>query len=366
MTPAPGAEIVARMRVMTNRQRLLAVLRGGELDRVPFMQYEDAAGKNAEIWSAFGRNAVGTMRWVEAHTLASPHCRFIPEPFVRDGLRGQRTLLVTPRGPLEEEVLYEPTYGAGSIKKHFVVGKHDWEVFLSYLRDVVVIPEVEKVLAADREIGDDGLPHLSVLRTPYQHLWILWVALEDLALALVDWPDLTAEVIAELVRIERDVFRAAAAAPAPYVVFPDNITAPAIGETFFRRYCVPLYDELACMLDDRGIPVFVHMDGDLKPLWKAIGESRVEGLDSLSPPPDNDTGVGTAVSMWPRMRVFVNFPSSVHVMDQQAISRIAQGILEEAGHSGRLSVQVSENVPPGVWRRSFPPIIEAIEEFGRP
>ncbi len=43
------------------------------------------------------------------------------------------------------------------------------------------------------------------------------------------------------------------------------------------------------MLSDRNVPVFVHMDGDLKPLWNAIGESRVGGLDSFSPTPDNDT-----------------------------------------------------------------------------
>lgn len=49
------------------------------------------------------------------------------------------------------------------------------------------------------------------------------------------------------------------------------------------------------------MPVFVHVDGDLRPLWKAIGESRVGGFDSLSlslsPPPDNDTGPGDVVRM---------------------------------------------------------------------
>jgi hypothetical protein len=354
------------MREMTNRQRLLAVLHGGELDRVPFVQYEDVAAPNAEIWSIFGRNHMGRLRWTEAHILAFPSCRFEAHPFTRDGLRGQRTVLTTPRGTLTEETLYEPTFGSGSIKKHYVSERRDWDVFLSYLRDVVVVPDQEKVQAAERELGDDGLPHVSVLRTPYQHLWIQCVSLDDLILALEDWPDITAECIAELIRIEREIFRAVAATPVPYVVFPDNITAPPIGEKYFRRYCVPLYDELGAMLEDRGIPVFVHTDGDLKPLWKAIGESRVEGLDSLSPPPDNDTSAGDAVSMWPRMRVFLNYPSSVHVMDAKTIYRTTCEILEEAGHSGRLSIQISENVPPGVWRNSFPPIIHAIDEFGKP
>ena len=52
---------------------------------------------------------------------------------------------------------------------------------------------------------------------------------------------------------------------------PDNITAPVIGPKNFRKYCAPLYNELAEMLADVGTLVYVHMDGDLKPLWKLIG-----------------------------------------------------------------------------------------------
>jgi hypothetical protein len=351
---------------MTNRQRLLAVLNGQELDRVPFIQYEDLAAPNREIWAVFGRNAMGLLRWTEAHSLCAPRCTLTPVEFVRDGLRGRRTTITAPAGTLTEETLFEPTYGAGSIKKHFVSEKREWEIFLSYLRDLVVIPEPEKVFAADRELADDGLPHVSVLRTPYQLLWILWVALEDLVAALADWPDLTSAVISEMVRIERQVFDAVCSAPVPYVVFPDNITAPPIGETWFRAHCLPLYKELSARLAERRIPVFVHMDGDLKPFWKAIGESGIEGLDSLSPPPDNDTSAGEAVRMWPRMKVFLNFPSSVHLGDSQSIFRTTSEILEQAGHTGRLSIQVSENVPPGVWKKSFPSIIHAIEEFGAP
>ena len=148
--------------------------------------------------------------------------------------------------------------------------------------------------------------------------------------------------------------------------FPDNLTSPIIGEAHFRQHCVPLYDELAQMLADRGVPVFVHMDGDLKPLWGAIGDSGVRGLDSLSPPPDNDTSAGDAVSLWPEMRAFVNYPSSVHLKSPKEVYAKTGEILEQAGHTGRLQIQISENVPPGMWKVSFPEIVRAIRDFGRP
>jgi hypothetical protein len=38
--------------------------------------------------------------------------------------------------------------------------------------------------------------------------------------------------------------------------------------------------------------------------------------------------------------------------------------LEEGGRSGRLQIQISENMPPDAWRKSCPAIVRAIGENG--
>lgn len=90
------------------------------------------------------------------------------------------------------------------------------------------------------------------------------------------------------------------------------------------------------------------------------------GLDSLSPPPDNDTSVADAVRLWPEMRIFLNFPSSVHLHSPEEIRAATEQILKEGGHTGRLMIQISENTPPERWRTTLPIIADAIEAFGRP
>jgi len=216
------------------------------------------------------------------------------------------------------------------------------------------------------ELGDDGVPLCAIERTPYQQLWIQWVSIQDLSLHLFDCPEKVERVADLMAQQARNVFDIVEHAPIDLINFPDNITAPLIGEPNFRKYCLPLYRELVDRLADRDIPVFCHMDGDLKPLWQAIGESGLRGLDSLSPPPDNDTSPAEAVTLWPDMRLFVNFPSSVHLQTPECIYQRAMEILNEAGHTGRLQIQISENVPPGVWRTSYPQIVRAIDDFGRP
>ena len=110
----------------------------------------------------------------------------------------------------------------------------------------------------------------------------------------------------------------------------------------------------------------VHTDGDLEPLWQAIADSHFSGLDSLSPPPDNDTSAARALSLWPDKHLAINFPSSIHIARPQKIYETAIRILEQAGHSGRIWIQISENVPADAWRKSFPAIAKAIADFGAP
>jgi hypothetical protein len=351
---------------MTNRERILAVIEGTDLDRVPFVQYSGIAAPNEEVWAHLDRDSMGVLQWSSLHGLHSPNCRTEAAQIEIGARRGLRNTLVTPAGTLTEERLYEPTFNTTAAHKHYVTEVADYHVLLSYLRDLAVTMNVDGYLAADQALGDDGLPMAAVMRTPYQQLWIQWVSLQDLALHLVDEPELMADVTGELARIELDIFEAvyeaAQIVPFRFVDIPDNITAPPIGERYFRQYCLPLYQRFAEMLADKDIKVFCHMDGDLQPLWGAIGESGLRGIDSFSPPPDNDTSAAQALELWPDMRLFMNFPSSVHIAAPERIYEVTMDILQQAGNSGRLQIQISENVPPGAWRTSYPQIVRAIRD----
>lgn len=355
---------------MNMRERILAVIQGRDHDRVPFVQYHGAAAPNEEVWQLLGRDQVGILRWVRVHELISPDCRFEMEEFEREGHRGYEMTLYTPVGQLTTEKWYEPVYNSAATHKHYITRPEDYRILLTYLRSVQVQRNVDMLSDAIHELADDGLPLVALERTPFQQLWVQWVSLEDLCIDLIDVPELVEPCITELNRIAFDIFevvrQVAKEAPIPFVDFPDNITAPTIGETKFRQYCLPLYHRLAEMLSDLDVPVFVHMDGDLKPLWSAIAESGVRGLDSFSPQPDNDTSVAEAVARWPQMRLFLNFPSSVHLASPDEVYAQAMKILHEGGHTGRLQIQISENVPPYAWRHSFPAIVRAVNDFGKP
>ena len=355
------------MKPITMQNRILSVVRGEPLDRVPFVLY-DGIFPTEELVSVLGRERFGLMRWSQVHKEEHPNCLFDTEEYWLDGTRWQRTTLYTPIGSIFEERAFEPVLNSSSIRKHYLQEEKDYQVLWYYIKDSILLEDYARYHQDQHELGEMGVPLVAVERTPYQQLWIIWAGLDNLAYHWADFPDIVEQTLEMLANRERKLFDIAYHSPAIFIDFPDNITADAIGPKRFQQYCVPLYDELAEMLADRNGRgyVFVHMDGNLKPLWQAIANSKVDGLDSFSPAPDNDTTVFEAVSLWPDKRLFINFPSSVHLCSPDEIYAEAESILKTAGHTGKLQIQISENVPPAVWRTSIPPIIQAIEDFGLP
>ncbi|MCX7705315.1 MAG: uroporphyrinogen decarboxylase family protein [bacterium] len=351
---------------MSMKERMLGILKGGNVDRIPFVQYYGMTDEQ-EAWQLVGRNNLGLLRWSQPYQFITPDCRFESISFESSGTKGRRSIIHTPIGSIFEEVLIEKIIGGGSIKKHFLKEKKDYEIFLFYLRNIIVRENISTFVNDLKILGDDGLPHTSLGRTAYQQLWIQWVLIDDLCQHLVDFPDLMEEVINTMNEIHRKIFlilrNVAKDYEIPYVVFGDNITAPMIGERYFRKYCLPVYQKCAEILDGTGILIGVHMDGDLKPLWNAIKESPVRVIDSMSVPPDNDTSVADAIKIWPEMRLLVNFPSSIHLKSSDEIYQKAMEILQQGGKTKRIWIQISENMPPGAWRKSYPAIVKATNDF---
>ena len=344
------------------RDRILSVINGKPVDRVPFVMYEGMLPLD-EVDEHLGSDRIGLMRWSAVHKVIQHSCTKETEDYTVDGTKWQRITIHTPFGSIHEERAFETAYNSSSIRKHFVEEPDEYEILWAYLEDGVVEPDYERFNRDAEELGERGIPLVAIERSPYQQLWVQWAGIEALGYHFVDCPEKVERTVEMLTNRARKIFAIAVDSPAPFIDFPDNITAPTIGPDRFEKYCVPLYRELAEKLAPSGRRVFVHMDGDLKPLWDKITTSGVGGLDSFSPAPDNDTTIEDVLRLWPEMIIFMNFPSSVHLRNAEEIRSETIRFLEAAASTGRLQIQLSENVPHGVWRTSLPAIAGAIDEY---
>jgi hypothetical protein len=356
---------------MTPKERMIGLIKGREIDRLPFVQYHNMNARNEEIWKQVGRDRMGVLEWVSAYRIETPNCRIVHKELQEGNLHGWQDTIITPQGHLVQKRFFVPQLnGPTGFAAHYIKEIADYQILLSYLKDFQIVEDLNPIQQCHKKMGNAGLPHVSLPRTPFQALWVEWVSVEDLIMHLYYAPELLHDVMILLGEILIEALKVTAGAVGKsefyHVTMGDNIHAPLIGKELFRKWCVPYYNQISDILGEEGIPFFVHMDGDLKPLWPDIDNCRHRGFDSLSPPPDNDTGVGEALSRWSEKMVWANFPSSVHLENKKTIYDKAIQLLEEGGHSRRFWIQISEDVPPGLWRKSFPPIIQAIEDFGKP
>jgi hypothetical protein len=350
---------------MTNRERMLAFLNGAPHDLVPFVQY-DGAVPTSQLWELVGRENAGLIRWTALWRLERPACRLETEPFEENGLRADRRTMHTPKGSLTSLRRFDPTYQTAATHEHFVKTLADFDILDAWLDDTNVVYDPAEHERHERELGDNGLAMVALQRNAWQQLWVEWIGMMDLAVCFAEDEERVCRTIAKMQRIQRELFDCVCRYKPVLVDFPDNITAPMIGPDKFARFCLPMYRELVQRVQGTRTKVVCHMDGDLKPLWNLIGESGLNGIDSFSPAPDNDTRVADAVRLWPDKFLMMNFPSSVHLRSAEEIRAVTRDILAAGGATGRLQIQLSENVPPRVWRTSVPAIVETIKEFGSP
>ena len=110
----------------------------------------------------------------------------------------------------------------------------------------------------------------------------------------------------------------------------------------------------------RGKRLGVHMDGDLKRLRHAIAATKLDFIEAFTPPPDCDLSLAEARSLWQDKAMWINFTSSLHVADPDAIRAHTRQLLQEAGSLEGFAISITENVPDDVWQRSLPAILNTL------
>ena len=152
---------------MTPKQRMVGLLGGEEIDLVPLVQYHDMNAPNQEIWDALGPDSMGVLEWVKAYRIQTPNCHSECTDLKKGRLQGWRETLSTPKGKLQQIKLYVPELdGVAGFGEHYVKKTEDYEVLLSYLEDVEVVQDLSEIEDFHRRIGDGGIPHVSLPRTP--------------------------------------------------------------------------------------------------------------------------------------------------------------------------------------------------------
>jgi len=348
--------------VMTPRDRVRHVLGGEPADRIPFVAFFNKIPR-CELERQLRNDGLCL---INKMAIWSERLAGISEEIVHrrgdDGNWRVRTTVSTPVGEIHQ--VDRPVPGTVWREKVWYTGPEDYEPIEFMIRSRTYEPRFEAYRRAEMEDGGDIIERVRLGWSPLQEIIYEIIGVEQFA---YEWADHRRQVIGlyeTLCEDFRKRCQIAAESPATYIVCDGNVSPEVIGRQRFEQYVLPHWDECADMLHERGKLVGAHLDARNGLLAEAIGRSRLDFIESFTPPPDGDLTLAEARRLWPEKVILMNFPSSLHHWGAAAVEEATTGIIRQSAPGDRFMLGIFEDVPAN-WRQTVPAIARAIDKHGQ-
>ncbi len=343
---------------MTPRERVLAVLRHEQTDKVPFTIYE-AKIPQCDVERRLRNEGLCIVnRRVPACRVERPNCTEETVRYTNAGRPRVRTVIRTPAGELTQ--LSEPADFTSWTLETLFKGPEDYRALRALVEDGCVRPDYEAYSRAEEWLGEDVILRGGVGSCPLHRIMIHWMGVETFA---VEWAERRDEILklADAMSVEiRKVFPVLAASPITHANFGGNEVPEVMGPKRYEEFCIPLYRECAEVFHGRGKLLGSHMDGNNRAWADLLADSGFDYIEAFTPAPDTDMTLDDALKAWPDKVLWINFPSSVHLATVERIKETTRELIETAAGTNRLIIGITEDIPEDRWQENLLAISEVI------
>ena len=348
---------------MTPRERLYAVLRGERPDQIPFVAFYNKIPR-CEVERQLRNEGLCIINKISVWS--ETYAEGVREEVLRyrgeDGAWRERTTVSTSAGDISK--VDRPAPGTVWHEKLWFEGPQDYRAIECMIRNRVYTPKYRAYQDAVAGDGGDIVERVRLGWSPLQEILYEMIGVERFA---YEWADHRPQVMGLYEALADDFEKrcqVAADSPAVSVVCDGNVSPEVLGRPRFEDYVLPHWDRCADLLHERGKFVGAHLDAKHGPLAGPIGRSRLDFIESFTPPPEGDLSLREARRLWPDKVILMNFPSSLHHWGAQAVEEAATDFIRQSAPGDRFMLGVFEDVP-GDWRQTVPAIGRAISKHGQ-
>lgn len=337
-----------------HREDIELALSGGAPEIIPFTFYDglfprgfDTAPLQAKGLAMLARRGVVNMQTpnVKATTISEP-----------DG--GLRTIMETPVGTITS--LARPSALAYTPVEHPVKTRDDYRVAEFIVRDRVYEPVYDFYRAEVEKMGTAGKVIAHTMYEPLMDIQVSWVGQEQFCYELQDNEDAILSLHQALVENHRKMYAVVAASPADYVLYGGNVVPEMLGPDRVRDLIATCWTEFGDRLHEQGKFVGCHLDANNHTILETVRDSGLDFIEAFTPPPDCTVAVDDARAAWPAKRLWINFPSSIHIASDEDIREATLEIVRQAGDRTAFLMGVTEDIPREHIDRSVSIILETL------
>ena len=314
--------------IMTNRERILAILAGRAPDRIPWIP-------RLGIWYEANRRAGTLPKEYLGLSLRDVERDVFGGTAGRDGIIYRTRLrgveVKTHRlGPMETLTEYVTPVGTVTTRlrgtEHLrrqgiqdcEVGfmlkrREDYPVVEYLLEHTEYLPAYEDYEAYQGEVGDDGYPIVNCGDCPLHH-WMRALAGYDQAFFhLNDHPNEVERLVAVMTdRFRETIWKHMLDSPAKLLMHGHHLSSQMTPPPLFRRYILPYYRELVPAMRARGKVVAIHADNDTRLILGLIEQAGIGMAECFVTSPMVKTTLAEARAAWgDRVIIWGGVPSAI-------------------------------------------------------
>ena len=277
--------------MMTNRERILAVLDGKAPDRIPWISRIQlwynarlAEGNMPERFQGLSMDevsrALGSGNPARGGKIFKT--RYEGMDVVDEKEPGViRTRFVTPYGSVTYgRVSNEGLTGhidSGLPLDHPIKSVEDYKVWEYVAEHTFYEPTYEEYLAYEKKVGDDGYPIVPTGDCPFHYFQLNLVGYNDAFYHMLDHPQEFEHLLKVMTEVERErLWPVMAKSPARLLLHGLHFDSQMTPPKYFTQYITPYYKELTPLLHANGKSLAWHADDDSQAI---LGVTKEAGFD---------------------------------------------------------------------------------------
>ena len=360
---------------MTPKQRLLASITGKEIDRFawsPNLAYwwEHSSDDIVNMGEVEFLKSIGADPLIRGHFAYKPGSRswdnmmlydvsYDGSCAVKETMDGDKKHVIyeTPVGKLDFIYIYSASGDTWFLKEHGVKEEEDFKT-LAYLKDhTVLTPNYERFEREAAQLVEDGLmlPILVPdLKSSFQSMVEYWVGTEGIVYAVYDYPEVVEEALASMRALNMRAVEICAASSAECLLTWEDSSTTNISPSLYEEYIVPEINDWCDALHKAGKYYIQHACGHLQQLMPAMAKSKIDCIESISPPPTGNIEIWDARAKLPEHIALIGGIEAVNFLNLplEELKAYAQKLLKSVSHT-RYVLANSDSCPPYVALEKF-------------
>lgn len=201
------------------------------------------------------------------------------------------TRIETPYGNLKEVWQYTKQTYSWAPQEHLLKTYKDLEAFKYLYEHTYYEPDYALAERRREIIGDNGVVLCYLPKSPFMETVALRAGIEATIYMKLDAPDLFEEVMALMEKKHDEAAMIALHSPAECLMIPENITSEVVGKDNYENYMRGYQEKWVNRIREAGKYSFVHLDGTMKGLIRELSSAGFDVLEALTPEPVGDIAI---------------------------------------------------------------------------